>query len=120
MSHTFKAALLLLGANGWPSTSSRRSPGPSRRRPPRRSSRPSRNARAFARQKELGVIPANAKLPPRNPRIPAWDSLSADQKKLHARFMEVFAGFWEHTDYESGRLIAHLKAKGLYDNTIII
>lgn len=76
--------------------------------------------RTFARQKELGVIPANAKLPPRNPRVPAWDSLTPDRKKLYARFMEAYAGFFEHTDHEIGRLIEHLKAKGLYDDTIII
>ena len=75
--------------------------------------------KTFARQKELGVIPANAKLPPRNPRVPAWDSLSADQKKVYARFMEAYSGFFEHTDSEIGRLIAHLKEKGLYDNTVI-
>jgi arylsulfatase len=76
--------------------------------------------KTFARQKELGVIPANAKLPPRSPRVPAWDSLSADQKRVYARLMEIYSGFFEHTDYEIGRLIAHLKAKGLYDNTVIM
>jgi arylsulfatase len=74
----------------------------------------------FARQKKLGVIPANAKLPPRNPRVPAWESLSAEQKRVYARFMEIYAGFFEHTDYEIGRLIAHLKEKRLYDNTVIM
>ena len=43
-------------------------------------------------QKQLGVIPANAKLTPRPAGLPAWDSLSADQKRLYARMMEVFAG----------------------------
>jgi arylsulfatase len=74
----------------------------------------------FARQKKLGVIPANAKLPPRNPRVPAWESLSAEQKRVYARFMEIYAGFFEHTDYEIVRLIAHLKEKRLYDNTVIM
>jgi len=76
--------------------------------------------KTFARQKELGVIPANAKLPPRSPRVPAWDSLSADQKRVYARLMEIYSGFFEHTDYEIGRLVAHLKDKGLYDNTVIM
>lgn len=75
--------------------------------------------KTFARQKQKGVIPANAVLPPRNPRVPAWDSLSADQKRVYARFMEAYAGFFAHTDHEIGRLIQHLKDKGLYDNTII-
>ncbi len=75
--------------------------------------------KTFARQKALGVIPANATLPPRSPRVPAWDSLTPDQKRVYARFMEAYAGFFEHTDYEIGRLIDHLKEKGLYDNTVI-
>jgi arylsulfatase A-like enzyme len=73
----------------------------------------------FARQKELGVIPENAVLPPRNPRVPAWDSLSDDQKKVYARFMEAYAGFFEHTDHEIGRLIDHLRGTGQLDNTVI-
>jgi arylsulfatase A-like enzyme len=76
--------------------------------------------KTFARQKALGVIPANAQLPPRSPRVPAWDSLTADQKLVYARLMEVYSGFFEHTDYEIGRLITHLRQKGLYDNTIIM
>lgn len=40
------------------------------------------------------------------------------RRNLYARFMEAYAGFFEHTDYEIGRLIGHLKENGLYDNTI--
>lgn len=76
--------------------------------------------KTFERQKKLGVIPANAQLPPRNPRVPAWNSLTSDQKKVYARFMEAYAGFFEETDYEIGRLLDHLKEKGLYENTIIM
>ena len=72
----------------------------------------------FARQKQLGVIPADAKLTPRPPEIPAWDSMSADQKRLFERQMETFAGFGEQTDYEVGRLVAQLEAIGELDNTI--
>ena len=50
----------------------------------------------FARQKKLGVIPADAKLTPRDPAFPAWDSTPAEQKKLYARQMEVYAGFQEN------------------------
>ena len=59
----------------------------------------------FARQKALGVIPANAELTPRPKELPAWESLSADQKKLYARQMEVYAAFLSHTDAEVGRLL---------------
>lgn len=72
----------------------------------------------YARQKEMGVIPADAKLTPRPAEIPAWDDMSADQKRLFERQMETFAGFAEHTDHEVGRLVAQLEAIGELDNTI--
>ncbi len=73
----------------------------------------------FERQKKLGIIPANAKLPERNPDIKAWDQLSPDKKKLYARFMEVYAGYLTYTDYEVGRLINHLKEINQLNNTLV-
>jgi arylsulfatase len=73
----------------------------------------------FERQKKLGVIPANAILPDRNPDIKAWDNLTPDEKKLYARFMEVYAGYLTYTDFEIGRLVNHLKEIGQLDNTLI-
>lgn len=73
----------------------------------------------FARQKRLGVIPADTVLTPRDARIPAWDSLTPDQKKIASRLMEVYAGFLAHTDAQIGKLIDALKANGEYDNTLI-
>ncbi|HUL03933.1 MAG TPA: arylsulfatase [Gemmatimonadales bacterium] len=72
----------------------------------------------FARQKKLGVIPADAKLTPRPKEIPAWDAMSAAQKRLFERQMETFAGFAEQTDYEVGRLVSQLESIGALDNTI--
>ena len=74
----------------------------------------------FARQKELGVIPANAKLTPRPQEIPAWDSLSADEKLLYSRQQEVFAGFMAHTDYEVGRILDAVSQSQQANNTLII
>lgn len=73
----------------------------------------------FARQKQLGVIPADTKLTVRPKEIPAWDGMNADQKRLFERQMETFAGFAEHTDHEVGRLVAQLEAIGELDNTIL-
>ncbi len=75
--------------------------------------------KTFARQKQLGVVPANAKLPARSPRVPAWNSLSPERKKVYARFMEAYAGYFEQTDYEIGRFLAHLKATGMLENTAV-
>jgi arylsulfatase len=72
----------------------------------------------YARQKEMGVIPADAKLTPRPAEIPAWDDMSDVQKRLFERQMETFAGFASHTDHEVGRLVAQLEAIGELDNTI--
>jgi arylsulfatase len=74
----------------------------------------------FARQKAMGVIPADTVLTPRPPEIPAWDSLSADERKVAARLMEVYAGMLAHTDYQIGRVIEELRAEGELDNTIIV
>jgi arylsulfatase A-like enzyme len=74
----------------------------------------------FARQKELGVIPADAKLTPRDPAFPAWEPLSPDEKKLYARQMEVYAGFQENTDYQVGRVVAAIEEMGQAENTLII
>jgi len=72
----------------------------------------------FARQKQMGIIPENTQLTPRPKEIPAWDDMSAEQKKLFQRQMETFAGFAEHTDHEVGRLVAQLEAIGELDNTL--
>jgi arylsulfatase A-like enzyme len=58
------------------------------------------------KQKKLGIVPPDTKLTERVPAIPAWDSLSADEKKLYARQMEVFAAMLEHVDHEVGPIVA--------------
>ncbi len=73
----------------------------------------------FARQKQLGVIPANAQLTPRPPEFPAWDSLPAEQQKLYAHQAEIFAGFTAHTDAEVGRLLNTIEQIGELDNTLV-
>ncbi|MGD0231073.1 MAG: arylsulfatase [Syntrophorhabdales bacterium] len=74
----------------------------------------------FKRQKELGIIPQDAKLSRHDPDVQDWSTLSADEKKLYARMMEVFAGFLTHTDYHYGRLFDFLKTIGEWENTLIM
>lgn len=76
--------------------------------------------KVFARQKELGIIPADAELSRHDPDVPRWDSLSADEKRLYSRMIEVFAGFLTHTDYHIGRLFNFLKSIDEFDNTIFV
>ncbi len=72
----------------------------------------------FARQKQMGIIPANAILPDRNADIKAWTALTPKERKLYARFMEVYAGYLTYTDHEIGLLVDHLKKIHQYDNTL--
>lgn len=75
--------------------------------------------KTVARQKEMGLIPANTILPPKPKDIKDWDALSADEQRLFIRQAEVFGGFLEQTDYEIGRLIAAIEEIGEMDNTLI-
>lgn len=72
------------------------------------------------RQKKLGVVPANTKLTPRPKEIPAWDALSADQKKVYARMMEVYAAALAHSDHHIGRVVDAIDQMGELDNTLVI
>ena len=74
----------------------------------------------FARQVKMGIVPQGTKLTPRPKEIPAWDDMTADQKRLFERQMETFAGFAEHTDAEVGRLVSQLEAIGELDNTLFV
>jgi arylsulfatase len=73
----------------------------------------------FVRQKQLGVIPAEAKLTPRAPGVQAWDACSPDEKKVFARMMEVYAGYLEQTDHNVGRVIKAIEDLGQLDNTLV-
>ena len=74
----------------------------------------------LARQKKLGVVPADTELSERPDLFPAWDSLNDAEKKLYARQMEVFAGYSENADWNVGRLLDAIEEMGDLDNTLII
>ena len=74
----------------------------------------------FARQKELGIIPQDTQLTERSPGIDAWDSLNADQKKVFARMMEVYAAALSHADSQMERLVDAIEDMGELDNTLVI
>lgn len=75
--------------------------------------------RTFERQKELGVVPADAELTARHDEIPAWNDMPDELKPVLARQMEVYAGFLEHTDHHVGRVIDTIADLGVLDNTIV-
>ena len=74
----------------------------------------------LARQKQLGIVPANTQLTPKPDVMPDWDTLTADEKKVAVRYQEVFAAFAELTDYEIGRVVQAVDDIGALDNTLII
>jgi arylsulfatase len=74
----------------------------------------------FARQKKLGVIPADAVLTPRPAELPAWDSLSPEMRRVYSRMMEVAAAQLAYFDFQIGRVIQQLKDEGELDNTLVI
>ena len=77
-------------------------------------------AQTYENEKKLGVIPAEAGNWQRPPQIPAWDSLTDDQRKLVIRQQEVYAGYLAQTDHEVGRVLDQIKALGKLDNTLIL
>ena len=73
----------------------------------------------FERQKQLGIIPADAELTERHDEIPAWDDMPEDMKPVLEREMEVYAGFLEHTDHHVGRIVDTIEQLGILEDTII-
>lgn len=76
--------------------------------------------RWFRRQIELGVIPPDTRLAPRNPGVDPWDELPENQRRLAARLQEAFAAFLDHTDDQIGRLVDGLRSIGQLDNTLLM
>ncbi|MFD7296267.1 arylsulfatase [Streptomyces sp. NPDC059897] len=81
-------------------------------------------AARFARQKAAGLFPDDTELPPRNTEVGAdvgaWDALTAEEQRLCARYMEVYAAMVDNVDQNLGRLVDTLKALGELDSTIIV
>ena len=73
----------------------------------------------FARQKKLGVIPADCQLTARNKEVPTWDEMPDAFKPVLSREMEVYAGYLEYTDYHVGRIVEALEKLKILDNTLI-
>jgi arylsulfatase A-like enzyme len=74
----------------------------------------------LARQKAMGIVPANTDLAARPAQIPSWDSLSEEEKRVDARYMEVYAGMLAYEDAQFGRLLDEIDRMGLSDNTLVV
>jgi len=76
--------------------------------------------RIFARQKQMGIVPPDTELAPRNDGVKPWAELTDNERRLFARMQEVFAGFLDHTDTHIGRLLGFLEETGQFENTLIV
>ncbi|MCY2937161.1 MAG: arylsulfatase [Planctomycetota bacterium] len=74
----------------------------------------------FARQKQLGIIPVDSILPPRNKEVQPWSELDETQRKVYCRLQEAFAAYLDHADHHLGRLFAALDQMEISDNTMIV
>ena len=74
----------------------------------------------FERQKELGIIPPDSDLPPRNPNVEPWDELDEDAQALFCRLQETFCGFVDHADAQIGRLMGALRELDLFEDTVVV
>jgi arylsulfatase A-like enzyme len=74
----------------------------------------------FAKQKELGLWPANTSVPKAIPGVPEWNNLTLEEQNYRAKILAVRAAMIDEMDYNIGKLIQYLKSIGKYDNTLII
>lgn len=74
----------------------------------------------LARQKKMGIVPEDTKMAGPLRDVPRWNSLSADQKKLYTRMMEVAAAQMAYFDFQFGRILDRLEETGELDNTLIV
>jgi arylsulfatase A-like enzyme len=76
--------------------------------------------KALAKQIALGICPAGTKLSPPDPEVTPWANLNADDKKMFAHQMEVFAAYLSFVDHYIGELVHFLEVMDQLDNTMII
>ena len=74
----------------------------------------------FARQRELGIVPAGTVLAPHNPGVRPWNDLSENERRFAARLQEAFAAMLDHTDAQIGRVVEFLRSIGQLDNTLLV
>jgi len=74
----------------------------------------------FARQLSSGLLAPGTELSERPSWVPAWKTLSPDERRLYARMMEVYAGFLTHTDAQVARLLDFLCELGEFDDTVVL
>ena len=76
--------------------------------------------RRLARQKDMGLVPADAAMPPRNDGVKAWSEHSDDERRVFTRLQAAYAGMLDHADRHIARLIGLLETAGIADDTLVL
>ncbi len=77
-------------------------------------------AKRFQNLQQIDIVPDTLELPPRIKEIPAWESLTAEERRIEARKMEIYAAMVDQIDHHVGRVVNYLKQIGKYENTLIL
>jgi arylsulfatase len=75
--------------------------------------------RRLAGQQRVGLLQKPVDIVP-PPGYRPWDSLDADEQRIEARKMEVFAAMVDSIDQNMQKMIDYLRQSGALDNTVII
>ncbi|MFT3902192.1 MAG: arylsulfatase [Niabella sp.] len=73
----------------------------------------------FKKQKQIGLFNQDAKISPRDPSVPAWNTLNEKEKEEMSMRMAIYAAQIDIMDQGIGRIVNSLKKLGQLDNTLI-
>ncbi|MDP3854132.1 arylsulfatase [Phenylobacterium sp.] len=76
--------------------------------------------RRLERQKALGIVPPDTRLPARNDGVKAWADHGPDEQRVFTRLQSAFAGMLDHADRHLARLVEFLDEANLRDDTLIL
>jgi arylsulfatase A-like enzyme len=76
--------------------------------------------RRLARQKEMGVVPSDTRMPPRNDAVRPWAEVSEEERRLYTRLQAAYAAMLDHADRHLARLMSFLEESGQAENTLVI
>jgi arylsulfatase len=74
----------------------------------------------LSRMKDMGLVPPDTPLPPRNDQVPAWSEVEADARRVYTRLQSAYAAMLEHADQQLARLVAFLEVSGQIENTLVL
>ncbi len=76
--------------------------------------------RRLERQRALGIVPKDTRLPPRNDHVRSWSEVSDGERRLFTRLQAAYAAMLDHADQHLARLVDFLEQAGQLDDTLII